>query len=279
MMDIHTVAAGGGSICDFQSDRLLVGPESAGAAPGPACYGGGGPLSVTDINLLLGRLVPERFPLPLDRDASLERMRHVAARMSADDSPDSITVEPSEDAMNTELAKLADGFLEIAVTHMAEAVRAITTARGVDVRDHVLVGFGGAAGQHLCRIADALGMKRIIDHPRRQCSQRRGNWRRLDWGDPGQGSLSAVGRCFTTRTRFAATRASCRNLSRSRGSIRNESGRHRISNRIGVSLSRHGGNDRTSPVFPLCQSQKTFTPNTGLGSAMTGQIKESNLYV
>ncbi|MEM0926293.1 MAG: hydantoinase/oxoprolinase family protein, partial [Planctomycetota bacterium] len=150
MMDIHTVAAGGGSICDFQGGRLVVGPESAGASPGPACYGAGGPLTVTDINLLLGRLIDSRFPLPLDRAASEERLRHVAGRM-----PD----RPANDL------ELAEGFFEIAVTHMAEAVRAITTARGVDVRDHALIGFGGAAAQHVCRIADALGIRRIIDHP------------------------------------------------------------------------------------------------------------------
>ena len=150
MMDIHTVAAGGGSICDYQGGRLVVGPESAGASPGPACYGSGGPLTVTDLNVLLGRIVCQRFPFPLNRDAASERLQVVASRM---DSPPG---DPD---------RLAEGFLEIAVTHMAEAVRAITTARGVDVRDHCLVGFGGAAAQHICRVADALGIKQIIDHP------------------------------------------------------------------------------------------------------------------
>ncbi|MEL6105271.1 MAG: hydantoinase B/oxoprolinase family protein [Planctomycetota bacterium] len=150
MMDIHTVAAGGGSICDYFGARLVVGPESAGASPGPACYGRGGPLTVTDVNLILGRLLPERFPFPLDREAALERLSTVASRM------------PHAPPME----QLAEGFLEIAVTHMAEAVRAITTARGVDVRDHTLIGFGGAAAQHLCRIAEALGMREILDHPR-----------------------------------------------------------------------------------------------------------------
>ncbi|MEM6471933.1 MAG: hydantoinase B/oxoprolinase family protein [Planctomycetota bacterium] len=150
MMDIHTVAAGGGSICDFRGGRLVVGPESAGAAPGPACYGAAGPLTVTDVNLLLGRLLVTRFPFPLDQQASEERLQSVAARMPA----------PPPDML-----ELAEGFLEIAVTHMAEAVRAITTARGVDVRDHALIGFGGAAAQHVCRIADSLGIRRIVDHP------------------------------------------------------------------------------------------------------------------
>jgi 5-oxoprolinase (ATP-hydrolysing) len=151
MMDIHTVAAGGGSICDFVGGRLVVGPTSAGAFPGPACYGRGGPLTITDVNVVLGRLSIDRFPFPLVPEASHERIQHVASRLTPP--PECIEL-------------LAEGFLEIAVTHMAEAVRAITTARGVDVRDHALVGFGGAAAQHLCRVADALGIRRLIDHPR-----------------------------------------------------------------------------------------------------------------
>ena len=150
MMDIHTVAAGGGSICDFVGGRLVVGPSSAGASPGPACYARGGPLTVTDVNVLLGRLPIDRFPFPLLPDASRERIEHVAGRLP--NPPESVE-------------SLAEGFLDIAVTHMAEAVRAITTARGVDVRDHALVGFGGAAAQHLCRVAEALDIRSVIDHP------------------------------------------------------------------------------------------------------------------
>lgn len=151
MMDIHTVAAGGGSICDYVDGRLLVGPDSAGASPGPACYGAGGPLTITDINLILGRIAVDRFPFPLDIEAARTRLQHVTQKMPQP--PDSIE-------------SLAEGFIEIAVTHMAEAVRAITTARGRDVREHALIGFGGAAAQHLCRVADALQMQTIIDHPR-----------------------------------------------------------------------------------------------------------------
>ena len=151
MMDIHTVAAGGGSVCDYVDGRLLVGPGSAGAAPGPACYGAGGPLTITDINLILGRIAVDRFPFPLDIQAAQSRLQHVTEKM------------PQPPAS---IESLAEGFIEIAVTHMAEAVRAITTARGRDARDHALIGFGGAAAQHLCRVADALQMKTIIDHPR-----------------------------------------------------------------------------------------------------------------
>lgn len=156
MMDIHTVAAGGGSICDFRGatseagGRLTVGPESGGADPGPACYGRGGPLTLTDVNLLLGRVPVDRFPFPLDSGAAQARLQAVADQM-----PDRL---PS-------LEDLAEGFFQIAVTHMAEAVRAVSTAQGCDARQMSLVGFGGAAGQHLCRIAQSLGMTHIIDHP------------------------------------------------------------------------------------------------------------------
>ena len=154
MMDIHTVAAGGGSICRYQGGRLHVGPESAGADPGPACYGRGGPLTITDVNLLLGRIPEDRFPLPLDRAAALDRLAEIARQMRH-----SSTVSADE------LYPLADGFLQIAVTHMAEAVRTVSTAEGTDPRNMTLVGFGGAAGQHLCRVADSLNIRQILDHP------------------------------------------------------------------------------------------------------------------
>ena len=151
MMDIHTVAAGGGSICDFQHGRMTVGPDSAGAMPGPACYGHGGPLTVTDVNLLLGRLPESKFPFRLDRSAAEAKLSTIAKSMGSH--------------WPENLPSLAEGFLDIAVTHMAEAVRTISTAQGSDVREMTLVGFGGAAGAHVCRVAEQLGMKRILDHP------------------------------------------------------------------------------------------------------------------
>lgn len=152
MMDIETVAAGGGSLCHYRNRRLQVGPDSAGADPGPACYGGGGPLCVTDLNVLLGRLGTERFPFPLDLEAARRRLDEVYGSLDPADRPKT-------------RHHLADSWLQIAVAHMAGAVRTVTTARGNDVRKMGLVGFGGAAGGHVCRIADELGMTSIIDHP------------------------------------------------------------------------------------------------------------------
>jgi 5-oxoprolinase (ATP-hydrolysing) len=157
MMQIHTVAAGGGSICRFDGMRFRVGPESAGANPGPACYRNGGPLTVTDCNLFLGRIDPEQFPRvfgsagdqPLDRGAAEERLREVADQLGGTKS----------------LAEIAEGFLAIAVDSMAAAIRKISIARGHDVTRYTLACFGGAGGQHACAIADALGMERILVHP------------------------------------------------------------------------------------------------------------------
>lgn len=150
MIAIHTVAAGGGSICDYVDGRMMVGPQSAGADPGPACYGKGGPLTVTDLNVFLGRLPSDHFAFPLDLAAAERRLAEVNAKLGAD-------------AFAT-LAQAAEGFLKIAVTHMAEAVRTVSTAQGSDPRGMTLVGFGGAAGGHLCGIADEIGMTRLIDH-------------------------------------------------------------------------------------------------------------------
>jgi 5-oxoprolinase (ATP-hydrolysing) len=151
MMDIHTVAAGGGSICGVRDGRLYVGPDSAGADPGPACYGRGGPLTITDVNVILNRLPMERFPFRLHPGAAMQALREIHQSL------------PSETTISLE--ELAEGFLQIAVTEMAEAVRVVTTAAGNDVRKMALVGFGGAAGGHLCRVAEALGMTHVVDHP------------------------------------------------------------------------------------------------------------------
>jgi 5-oxoprolinase (ATP-hydrolysing) len=161
MMHIHTVAAGGGSICWFDGARLRVGPESAGANPGPAAYRRGGPLTVTDCNVVLGRLPPDFFPKifgasgdsPLDRERVVERLGELADQINA------LSGTPfSPEAVAT-------GFLRIAVGNMANAIKKISVARGRDVTRYTLVTFGGAGPQHACAVADALGMERILIHP------------------------------------------------------------------------------------------------------------------
>jgi 5-oxoprolinase (ATP-hydrolysing) len=155
MLAIHTVAAGGGSILTLENGRMRAGPESAGSDPGPACYRRGGPLTVTDANVMTGRLSPAHFPAifgpggdaPLDAGIVGEKFAVLAAKSGK---------TPEE---------LADGFLEIAVANMAEAVKRISVQKGYDVRDYVLNSFGGAGGQLACRVADALGMRQIMVHP------------------------------------------------------------------------------------------------------------------
>jgi 5-oxoprolinase (ATP-hydrolysing) len=150
---IESVAAGGGSICWFDGDRLRVGPRSAGASPGPACYGAGGPLTLTDVNLLLGRLDPGRFGIPIRPEgaaAELETLRASLARRTGEC--------PEPEAFLT-------GFLEIADERMADAIRSVSLRRGYDPADHALVAFGGAGGQHACGVADRLGIATIVVPP------------------------------------------------------------------------------------------------------------------
>lgn len=147
MMDIHTVAAGGGSICKFEDGRFQVGPESAGADPGPACYRRGGPLAVTDCNLMLGKLNPEHFPAVFgpDGDAPLDAdvVREKFAALS-----ETVAQETGETPRSPE--DMAEGFLRIAVDNMANAIKKISVQRGHDVTGYTLQCFGGAGGQHAC---------------------------------------------------------------------------------------------------------------------------------
>ncbi len=157
MMSIHTVAAGGGSILSFRDGRMQVGPESAGANPGPCAYRRGGPLTVTDCNVLLGKLQPAHFPPvfgpqgdePLDADAVRTKFEALAEQMGTDKS----------------VEELAEGFLRIAVENMANAIKKISVQRGYDVTKYTMNCFGGAGGQHACLVADALGMESIFIHP------------------------------------------------------------------------------------------------------------------
>ncbi|MEU8118369.1 hydantoinase B/oxoprolinase family protein [Spirillospora sp. NPDC049024] len=157
MLSIHTVAAGGGSVLRFDGGRYRVGPDSAGADPGPACYRRGGPLTVTDANVMLGRIRPDHFPhvfgpggdQPLD--AAVVRDRFAALADGIGDG------RPPEE--------VAAGFLRIAVANMANAIKKISVQRGYDVTGYVLATFGGAGGQHACAVADALGMRQVLVHP------------------------------------------------------------------------------------------------------------------
>ncbi|BAW97658.1 N-methylhydantoinase A [[Synechococcus] sp. NIES-970] len=155
MLAIHTVAAGGGSLVQYDGARFRVGPESAGAHPGPACYGKGGPLTVTDCNVLLGKIQPEFFPKvfgpagkdPLNRAIVQKKFQALAATLNQD--PEAV----------------AAGFLAIAVENMSNAIKQISLQRGHDVSNYALCCFGGAGGQHACAIADTLGIKTIVIHP------------------------------------------------------------------------------------------------------------------
>jgi 5-oxoprolinase (ATP-hydrolysing) len=157
MMLIHTVAAGGGSILHFDGARFRVGPDSAGANPGPKCYRRGGPLAVTDANVMVGKLIPDFFPKIFGpgQDAPLDaKVVRAAFAVLAKDIGDGRTPE-----------QVADGFIKIAVENMANAIKKISVQRGYDVTRYALNCFGGAGGQHACLVADALGMTSVLIHP------------------------------------------------------------------------------------------------------------------
>ena len=157
MMSIHTVAAGGGSILSYRDGRMQVGPESAGANPGPAAYRRGGPLTVTDCNVVLGKLQPDQFPAvfglnadqPLDGEVVRAKFNALAEEIGG----------------NKTVEDIAEGFLRIAVENMANAIKKISVQRGYDVTKYTMNCFGGAGGQHACLVADALGMESIYIHP------------------------------------------------------------------------------------------------------------------
>src|SRR5438034_4490314 len=132
MMAVETVAAGGGSICHFDAVKLVVGPDSAGANPGPACYGRGGPLAVTDLNFYLGKIQADRFPFPLNRHAVEARLAELADRVE------------HASGVRYQLIELAESLLQIANANMVKAIRSVSIAKGCDPRDYVLVPFGGA---------------------------------------------------------------------------------------------------------------------------------------
>ncbi|MFF9756817.1 hydantoinase B/oxoprolinase family protein [Streptomyces sp. NPDC014344] len=161
MLDIHTVAAGGGSVLHFDGSRYRVGPDSAGADPGPACYRRGGPLAVTDANVMLGRIQPARFPAvfgpggdrPLDADVVRERFTALAREIHGSTGDDRTPEQ------------VAEGYLQIAVAHVAAAVKRISVQKGHDITRYALTTFGGAGGQHACMVADSLGIRTVLVPP------------------------------------------------------------------------------------------------------------------
>ena len=162
MMHIHTVAAGGGSILHFDGARYRVGPDSAGANPGPACYRRGGPMAVTDANVLLGKIQPDHFPEvfgpnanePLDADVVRRKFTELAENIAESTGKPKPAVED-----------IAEGFLRIAVENMTNAIKKISVQRGYDVTEYTLNCFGGAGGQHACLVADSLGISKVLLHP------------------------------------------------------------------------------------------------------------------
>jgi len=164
MMRIYTVAAGGGSILHYEGGRFRVGPDSAGSDPGPACYRKGGPLTVTDCNVMLGKLQPEFFPRifgsnadqPLDSELVRRKFEELAEKVSSKGKNDGNIRTPEQ---------VAEGFLSVAVENMANAIKKISVQRGYNIKEYILCCFGGAAAQHACRVADSLGIKSIFIHP------------------------------------------------------------------------------------------------------------------
>ncbi|MBH88717.1 MAG: 5-oxoprolinase [Magnetovibrio sp.] len=161
MMDIHTVAAGGGSILHFDNGRYQVGPDSAGALPGPSCYRRGGPLTIMDCNLMLGKIKGNFFPNVFGKNAN-QPLDHTIVKKSF--SKLAYKIEQAS-GKRQNLEEIAEGFLTIAVENMANAIKKISVQRGYNITDYVLNCFGGAGGQHACLVADALGMKTILIHP------------------------------------------------------------------------------------------------------------------
>jgi len=161
MMLIHTVAAGGGSILHFDGARYRVGPDSAGARPGPACYRNGGPLTITDCNVMLGKLNPDYFPKvfgpnadqPLDAEIVKDKFNALAKNIS----------QATGNQVNSK--EVAEGFLSIAIDNMSNAIKKISVQRGYDVSNYTMSCFGGAGAQHACLVADSLGITKIHLHP------------------------------------------------------------------------------------------------------------------
>jgi len=211
MVAVHTIAAGGGSICRFDGERLRVGPESVGASPGPLCYGNSGArdLSLTDVDLVLGRLVADRFPLPVSPAPVLDALENLATELNGR-------------GHQYSALDVAEGFFRVANANMAQAIREATVTRGFDLRELALVAFGGAAGQHACALARTLRVREVLFHPQAGVLSAWGigisslSWfSRHDAGgacltDDGLDSLSALSAELTAQGRAALERDGAR---------------------------------------------------------------------
>ncbi|HNW38385.1 MAG TPA: hydantoinase/oxoprolinase family protein, partial [Methanosarcina vacuolata] len=164
MMRIHTVAAGGGSILHYEGGRFRVGPDSAGSDPGPACYRKGGPLTVTDCNVMLGKLQPEFFPRIFGPNAD-QALDSELVRRKFEELAEKVSSKGKNDGNIRTPEQVAEGFLSVAVENMANAIKKISVQRGYNIKEYILCCFGGAAAQHACRVADSLGIKSIFIHP------------------------------------------------------------------------------------------------------------------
>ena len=165
MMRIHTVAAGGGSILHYEGERFRVGPDSAGSDPGPACYRKNGPLTVTDCNIMLGKLQPEFFPKLFGPNADQSLDSELVHRKFTELAKEVSEKEVSGESSARTPEQVAEGFLSVAVENMANAIKKISVQRGYNIKEYTLCCFGGAAAQHACRVADSLGIKSIFIHP------------------------------------------------------------------------------------------------------------------
>ena len=233
MMAIHTVAAGGGSILHFDGARFRVGPDSAGAAPGPMAYRGGGPLTVTDANVMVGKLRPDLFPHIFGANGR-QSLDAPAVHAAFADLADAIGDGRGAEAV-------ADGFIRIAVDNMANAIRTVSVSKGYDPRDYALNCFGGAAGQHACLVADALGISTILIHPLSGLLSAYGmklaqlrSVRQKTFGRPLRSAMAAIDQAAAELGRVASD------------SIRSQGGRNPSTHcRVHI---RYDGSDTTIPV-------------------------------
>ena len=254
MMSIHTVAAGGGSILRFDGARFRVGPESAGANPGPACYRRGGPLAVTDANVMLGKIQPALLPEGV-RPAR-RRARWTARSWSQKFAALAAEIERATGAKRTP-EEVAEGFIDIAVGAMANAIKKISVARGYDVTRYTLQCFGGAGGQHACRVADALGMDARLRAPagRRAVGLRHGAGR--PERDARGADRAAAGRRAATRGHARARRAGARGRARAARARASAAATSRVHRRVHL---RYEGTDSALvvPFGSVAEMQAAF---------------------